>query len=84
MKNLFDFESFEKERELQILAKKKRLNEIKRLKEEAQINKGGMLDDLLEGENKIWIWKTWRIQLYCIIRIKINKITNNTWTNWSN
>ena len=49
----YDFESFEKERELQILAKKKRLNEIKRLKEEAQINKGGMLDDLLEGENKI-------------------------------
>ena len=84
MKNLFDFESFEKERELQILAKKKRLNEIKRLKEEAQINKDGMLDDLLEGENKIWIWKTWRIKLYCIIRIKINKITNNTWTNWSN
>ena len=84
MKNLFDFESFEKERELQILAKKKRLNEIKRLKEEAQINKGGMLDDLLEGENKIWIWKTWPIKLYCIIRIKINKITNNTWTNWSN
>ena len=52
MKNLFDFESFEKERELQILAKKKRLNEIKRFKEEAQINKGGLLDDLLEAKTK--------------------------------
>ena len=30
-----------------------RVNEIKILKEEAEINKNKLLDDLLEGENKI-------------------------------
>ena len=33
--------------------RKKRINEIKRLKQEAEINKDELLDDLLEGKNKI-------------------------------
>ena len=32
--------------------RKTRINEIKRLKEEAEINKDELLDDLLEGKNK--------------------------------
>ena len=33
--------------------RKKRINEIKRLKQEAEINKDELLDDLLEDKNKI-------------------------------
>ena len=47
----YEYNSIEKERELRILAKE-RINEIKRLKEEAENNKDELLDDLLEGENK--------------------------------
>ena len=46
-----EYDSIEKEQELRILAKE-RINEIKRLKEEAENNKDELLDDLLEGENK--------------------------------
>ena len=47
-----EYDSIEKEQELRILAKE-RINEIKRLKEEAENNKAELLDDLLDGENKI-------------------------------
>ena len=47
----YEYDSIEKEQELRILAKE-RINEIKRLKEEAENNKDELLDDLLEGENK--------------------------------
>ena len=43
---------FEKERELRLSAKEK-INEIKRLKEEAENNKDKLLDYLLDGENKL-------------------------------
>ena len=42
---------FEKERELRLSAKEK-INEIKRLKEEAENNKDKLLDYLLDDENK--------------------------------
>ena len=42
---------FEKERELRLSAKEK-INEIKRLKEEAENNKDKLLDYLLDCENK--------------------------------
>ena len=48
----YEYDSIEKEQELRILAKE-RINEIKRLKEEAENNKAELLDDLLDGENKI-------------------------------
>ena len=43
---------FEKERELRLSTKEK-INEIKRLKEEAENNKDKLLDYLLDGENKL-------------------------------
>ena len=48
----YEYDSIEKERELRILAKE-RINETKRLKEEAENNKDELLNDLLKGENKI-------------------------------
>ena len=48
----YDFERVEKERELRTLAQK-RINKMKRLKEEAEIKKDELLDDLLEDEKKI-------------------------------
>ena len=47
----YEYDCIEKEKELRILAIE-RINEIKRLKEEAENNKDELLDDLLEGENK--------------------------------
>ena len=81
----FNFECVEKERELRVLAKNKRINEIKWLKEEAEINKDELLDDLSEGKNKIsklltdFEYKKQCIKWYCSIG---NKIRNITWTNW--
>ena len=49
----YEYHSIKKERELRILAKKW-INEIDRLKEEAENNKNELLDDLLESENKIF------------------------------
>ena len=49
----YEYHSIKKERELRILAKKW-INEIERLKEEAENNKNELLDDILESENKIF------------------------------
>ena len=49
----YEQNSIEKERELRILAKKKK-NETERLKEEAENNRDELLNDLLDGENKIF------------------------------
>ena len=49
----YEYDFIKKERELRILAKKW-INEIERLKEEAENNKNELLDDLLESENKIF------------------------------
>ena len=46
----YEYNSNKKERKLRMLAKKKRINEIERLKEEVKNNE----DKLLDGETKIF------------------------------
>ena len=78
---------FEKERQLRLLAKEK-INEIERLKKEVKNNKDGLLDRLLDDETKIskslteLEYEKQCIAWYYNIRIKINKIRNNTNANW--
>ena len=83
---LIEYNSIKMERNLRILAKKKkRINEIERLKEEAKNNE----DKLLDGETKIFklltdleYEKHDALHNIAVLESKINKIRNITWTNW--
>ena len=76
----YEYSSIKKERKMRILAKKKRINEMERLKEEVKNNE----DKLLDGETKIiklltdLEYEKQCIRSYCSIRIKISKIRNIT------
>ena len=74
-----------KERKLKILAKKKRINDIEKVK-------GGVKNNeykLLDGETKIFklltdleYEKHDALHNIAVLESKINKIRNITWTNW--
>ena len=74
-----------KERKLKILAKKKRINDIEKVKGEVKNNEYKLLD----GETKIFklltdleYEKHDALHNIAVLESKINKIRNITWTNW--